>query len=98
MVEVLNNQVNIDNKDNNEKKTNIQKCILWCEKYDIPCIKLVSSNNIFLSGIYDENDVNEMIQFINSLSNTVDIFLEDIYCYFNSIPINIPSVKHVYNS
>jgi hypothetical protein len=40
------------------KKTNIQKCILWCEKYDIPCIKLVSSNNIFLSGIYDENGVN----------------------------------------
>ena len=40
------------------KKINIQKCILWCEKYDIPCIKLVSSNNIFLSGIYDENGVN----------------------------------------
>jgi hypothetical protein len=40
------------------KKINIQKCISWCEKYDIPCIKLVSSNNIFLSGIYDENGVN----------------------------------------
>jgi hypothetical protein len=40
------------------KKINIQKCIIWCEKYDIPCIKLVSSNNIFLSGIYDENGVN----------------------------------------
>jgi 23S rRNA U2552 (ribose-2'-O)-methylase RlmE/FtsJ len=40
------------------KKTNIQKCILWCEKYDIPCIKLISSNNIFLSGIYDDNGVN----------------------------------------
>jgi hypothetical protein len=40
------------------KKTNIQKSISWCEKYDIPCIKLVSSNNIFLSGIYDENGVN----------------------------------------
>ena len=40
------------------KKINIQKCISWCEKYDIPCIKLMSSNNIFLSGIYDENGVN----------------------------------------
>ena len=37
------------------KKMNIQKCISWCEKYDIPCIKLMSSNNIFLSGIYDDN-------------------------------------------
>jgi hypothetical protein len=37
------------------KKMNIQKCISWCEKYDIPHIKLLSSNNIFLSGIYDEN-------------------------------------------
>ena len=37
------------------KKTNIQKCITWCEKYDIPCIKLLSSSNIFLSGIYDDN-------------------------------------------
>lgn len=40
------------------KKINIQKCISWCEKYDIPSIKLMSSNNIFLSGIYDENGVN----------------------------------------
>jgi 23S rRNA U2552 (ribose-2'-O)-methylase RlmE/FtsJ len=37
------------------KKINIQKCILWCEKYDISCIKLLSSNNIFLSGVYDDN-------------------------------------------
>jgi len=36
------------------KKTNIQKCISWCEKYDITCVKLLSSNNIFLSGIYDD--------------------------------------------
>jgi hypothetical protein len=47
---------------------------------------------------YDENDVNEMRLFINSLSNSVDIFLEDIYCYFNSIPANIPKVNNVYNS
>jgi hypothetical protein len=46
---------------------------------------------------YDENDVTELIEFINSLSNSVDIFLEDIYCYFNSIPENIPRVNNVYN-
>jgi hypothetical protein len=28
------------------KKTNIQKCISWCDKYDITCIKLLSSRNI----------------------------------------------------
>jgi 23S rRNA U2552 (ribose-2'-O)-methylase RlmE/FtsJ len=52
------------------KKTNIQKCILWCEKYDIPCIKLVSSNNIFLSGIYDESGGNNNLNAnINSNAN-----------------------------
>jgi hypothetical protein len=45
---------------------------------------------------YDENDVNEMKLFLNSLSSTVDIFLEDIYRYFNSSPVNIPRVKNVY--
>ena len=40
------------------KKINVQKCISWCEKYDIPCIKLLSSSNIFVSGIYDDNSVN----------------------------------------
>lgn len=47
---------------------------------------------------YDENDIIELIKFINTLSNSVDVFLEDIYCYFNSIPENIPRVKNVYNS
>lgn len=36
------------------KKTHIQKSINWCEKHDISCVKLYSSNNIFLSNIYDD--------------------------------------------
>jgi hypothetical protein len=36
------------------KKLHIQKSINWCEKHDIPCIKLFSSNNIFLSNVYDD--------------------------------------------
>jgi len=36
------------------KKTHIQKSISWCEKHDISCVKLYSSNNIFLSNIYDD--------------------------------------------
>jgi hypothetical protein len=36
------------------KKNNIQKCISWCEKHDIPSIKLSFSNNIFLSNVYED--------------------------------------------
>ena len=50
------------------KKINVQKCISWCEKYDIPCIKLLSSSNIFVSGIYDDNSVN--IHSSNSNNNS----------------------------
>jgi len=31
------------------KKNNIQKCVLWCEKYNIPHNKFIESTNIFLS-------------------------------------------------
>ena len=36
------------------KKSNIQKSISWCEKHDIPCIKLFCANNIFLSNTYED--------------------------------------------
>ena len=36
------------------KKLHIQKSISWCEKHDISSVKLYSSNNIFLSNIYDD--------------------------------------------
>jgi hypothetical protein len=36
------------------KKLHIQKSITWCEKHDISCVKLYSSNNIFLSNIYED--------------------------------------------
>ena len=50
MISSRNNYDKIDNM----KKIHIQKSINWCEKHDIPCIKLYSSNNIFLSNIYDD--------------------------------------------
>jgi 23S rRNA U2552 (ribose-2'-O)-methylase RlmE/FtsJ len=31
------------------KKNNIQKCIIWCQKYKIPFYKNVQANNIFLN-------------------------------------------------
>ena len=50
---IMSNRNNYDKIDN-MKKLHIQKSILWCEKYDIPCIKLYSSNNIFLSNMYED--------------------------------------------
>ena len=53
------------------KKINIQKCIAWCDKYDIPCIKLLSSNNIFLSGVYDDN-IGSVVTSNNISSNSTN--------------------------
>ena len=33
------------------KKTHIQKCIEWCQKYNIPYHKNILNNNIFLSSL-----------------------------------------------
>lgn len=33
----------------NYKKNNIQKCVWWCEKYNIPCNKNISQTNIFIN-------------------------------------------------
>lgn len=35
----------------NMKKKNIQKCITWCQKYDIPYNVVLQNNNIFLNSI-----------------------------------------------
>lgn len=45
----------MDNKNKNEKienlvKTNIQKCVEWCIKYNEPYNQLMNSNNIFLNN------------------------------------------------
>ena len=50
---MISNRNNYDKIDS-MKKTHIQKSISWCEKHDISCVKLYSSNNIFLSNIYDD--------------------------------------------
>ncbi len=39
---------NKDEKIENIKKINIQKCVSWCEKYKIPCNKFTEKTNIFL--------------------------------------------------
>lgn len=39
---------NRDDKIESVKKTNIQKSVIWCEKYKIPCNKFTEKINIFL--------------------------------------------------
>ena len=38
------------------KKTNIQKCVNWCQKYKLPYNKVITSNNIFLVGRNQSSD------------------------------------------
>ena len=37
-------------KNENLKKSNVQKCIQWCEKHNIPYNKTINTNNIFLNN------------------------------------------------
>jgi hypothetical protein len=60
------------------KKLHIQKSIIWCEKHDISCVKLYSSNNIFLSNIYDDGTP------ISSFKNNNNAFLKGKSSNFTS--------------
>ena len=62
---MISNRNNYDKIDS-MKKLHIQKCITWCEKHDISCIKLYASTNIFLSTIYDDG---APISFLKNNSN-----------------------------
>lgn len=58
-LEYIDNIINIiKNKNKDEKiesikKMNIQKCIIWCEKYKIPYNKFIDKTNIFLNNKND---------------------------------------------
>ena len=59
-LEALNQIINIFTNKNKEekiesiKKLNIQKSVIWCEKYKIPCNKFSEKINMFLP-IINEN-------------------------------------------
>jgi hypothetical protein len=53
IVNIIKNK-NRDIKLDNIKKINIQKCIQWCEKYNIPCNKFIEKSNIFLKSLEQE--------------------------------------------
>jgi hypothetical protein len=59
-LEALNNIISIYKSKNKDdriesiKKTSIQKSVLWCEKYKIPCNKFIEKINIFLPIMNDD--------------------------------------------
>jgi len=53
---------NKEDKMENFKKINLQKCISWCEKYKIPCNKFNEKNNIFLPLIKIEKEEEFVIE------------------------------------
>ncbi len=67
---------NRDEKLENLKKNNIQKCIQWCEKYKIPCNKFTEMFNIFLPSTTNNNtntNKNEENYFIyNNFDNNIN--------------------------
>ncbi len=83
-IECYDNIINIykcrnrDEKMENLKKNNIQKCIQWCEKYKIPCNKFPELFNIFLPQ--NKKDINKNTNVImnsNSNSNIEDIIIDN---------------------
>jgi UV DNA damage repair endonuclease len=61
VINILKNK-NKEDKIETIKKSNIQKSVIWCEKYKIPCNRFSEKINIFLPI---NKDVKEGIEFID---------------------------------
>ena len=61
VINILKNK-NKEDKIETIKKSNIQKSVVWCEKYKIPCNRFSEKINIFLPI---NKDVKEGIEFID---------------------------------
>jgi len=58
LINVLKNK-NKDEKIETIKKINIQRSVVWCEKFKIPCNKFTDKTNIFLPIIKEKEDEEE---------------------------------------
>ena len=75
-IDQINNIIINKHKFDNIKKSNIQKCVLWCEKYKVPHNKIIDKVNIFLHPVVevlDENDEETDPIEINSLLNPASL-------------------------
>lgn len=77
IISIIKNK-NRDEKMETLKKNNIQKCILWCERHQIPYNKFIEKTNIFLplfkSKNKDECDVDDLV-------NPYDISTLESVCF-----------------
>ncbi len=60
IINILKNK-NKENKIETIKKSNIQKSVIWCEKYKIPCNRFSEKINIFLPINKEEKEISEFI-------------------------------------
>ena len=72
MINILKNK-NKDDKMETLKKNNIQKCILWCEKFKIPHNKFIEKLNIFLI-----NNTSKNVKDLDLINIDIDIEEESV--------------------
>jgi hypothetical protein len=60
VINILKNK-NKEDKIETLKKMNIQKSVLWCEKYKIPCNKFFEKTNIFLPIIKEMKEMKDTL-------------------------------------
>lgn len=76
IINILNSR-NKNDKIELMKKTNIQKCVNWCEKFKLPCNKFTEKTNMFLPVSKEKEKENENMILSNNLSNTS---INDLNC------------------
>ena len=64
-IDQINNIIMNKQKMDNIKKNNIQKCIQWCEKYNIPHHKITDKVNIFLQPAIEISEETEVLESID---------------------------------
>ena len=84
-IDQINNIIINKHKFDNIKKNNIQKCILWCEKYKVPHNKITDKVNIFLHPVVEVTDENEH-----------DFELIDVDCLINPISLDFSTFSKQY--
>jgi hypothetical protein len=80
IINILNSR-NKNDKIELMKKTNIQKCVNWCEKFKLPCNKFTEKTNIFLPVIKEiENNKHIFLNdFTDDISNDVNLYDSNFY-------------------
>jgi 23S rRNA U2552 (ribose-2'-O)-methylase RlmE/FtsJ len=73
IINILNSR-NKNDKIELMKKTNIQKCVNWCEKFKLPCNKFTEKTNMFLpvSKEHENSKYNISNIFANELNNDMN--------------------------